>query len=41
MQQSRLGNERIERLLGPATTRDLKVVTTLAERWGRDGRPPA
>jgi uncharacterized protein (DUF1697 family) len=41
MQQSRLGNERIERLLGPATTRDLKVVTTLAERWGRAGRPPA
>jgi uncharacterized protein (DUF1697 family) len=33
-QQARLSNARIERALGVATTRDLKVVTTLAERWG-------
>ncbi len=33
-QNARLGNTRIERSLGVATTRDLKVVTTLAERWG-------
>lgn len=31
---ARLNNARIERSLGVATTRDLKVVTTLAERWG-------
>ncbi len=29
-----LSNARIEKVLGPGTTRDLKVVTTLAERWG-------
>jgi uncharacterized protein (DUF1697 family) len=33
-QQARLSNARIERLCGLGTTRDLKVVTTLAERWG-------
>lgn len=33
-QNARLNNTRIERSLGVATTRDLKVVTTLAERWG-------
>lgn len=33
-QNARLGNAAIERRLGPATTRDLKVVTTLAGRWG-------
>ncbi len=33
-QAARLSNARIERALGPGTTRDLKVVTTLAERWG-------
>jgi uncharacterized protein (DUF1697 family) len=34
-QQARLSNARIEKALGVGTTRDLKVVTTLAERWGR------
>ena len=34
-QNARLNNARIERSLGVATTRDLKVITTLAERWGR------
>ncbi len=33
-QAARLSNARIERQLGVATTRDLKVVRTLAERWG-------
>lgn len=33
-QNALLNNARIERSLGVATTRDLKVVTTLAERWG-------
>lgn len=33
-QGARLGNARIERLLGVATTRDLKVVAALADRWG-------
>jgi len=33
-QSSRINNARIEKLLGVATTRDLKVVATLAERWG-------
>lgn len=33
-QNARLGNAAIERRLGPATTRDLKVVTTLTGRWG-------
>ncbi len=32
---SRISNARLERMLGVATTRDLKVVTTLAGRWGR------
>lgn len=31
---ARIDNARIERLCGVATTRDLKVVTTLADRWG-------
>lgn len=34
-QNARINNARIERMLGAATTRDLKVVTTLAGRWGR------
>lgn len=33
-QNARLNNARIEKLCGVATTRDLKVVTTLAQRWG-------
>ncbi len=33
-QAAKLSNARIEKLLGVGTTRDLKVVTTLAERWG-------
>jgi uncharacterized protein (DUF1697 family) len=33
-QNTRLNNARVEKLLGVATTRDLKVITTLAERWG-------
>ncbi len=33
-QNSRINNARIEKLLGVATTRDLKVITTLAQRWG-------
>lgn len=31
---SAMSNAELEKLLGPATTRDFKVVTTLAERWG-------
>jgi uncharacterized protein (DUF1697 family) len=31
---ARMSNARVERKVGPATTRDLKVVATLAERWG-------
>lgn len=34
-QNARLNNARLERILGVATTRDLKVVAKLAERWGR------
>jgi uncharacterized protein (DUF1697 family) len=34
-QEARLSNARIEKAVGTGTTRDLKVVTTLAERWGR------
>lgn len=34
-QNARISNGRLERMLGVATTRDLKVVTTLAGRWGR------
>jgi uncharacterized protein (DUF1697 family) len=33
-QNARLNNTRVEKILGVATTRDLKVITTLAERWG-------
>lgn len=32
--EAKLGNARLERSLGVGTTRDLKVVRTLAERWG-------
>jgi uncharacterized protein (DUF1697 family) len=32
--QSAFSNATVERSLGVATTRDLKVITTLAERWG-------
>jgi uncharacterized protein (DUF1697 family) len=31
---AKMSNARMERLVGTATTRDLKVVATLAERWG-------
>ena len=33
-QAAKLSNARVEKLLGVGTTRDLKVVRTLAERWG-------
>lgn len=33
-QNARLNNATLERKLGVATTRDLKVVAALAERWG-------
>ena len=33
-QNARLNNALIERRLGTATTRDLKVVSALADRWG-------
>ena len=33
-QSAKLNNARLERMCGVATTRDLKVVATLAERWG-------
>jgi uncharacterized protein (DUF1697 family) len=33
-QNARLDNAKVEKLLGVATTRDLKVIATLAERWG-------
>lgn len=32
---AKLSNARIEKALGVGTTRDIKVVATLAERWGR------
>lgn len=32
--QAKLSNARLEKLLGPGTTRDLKVVRALAEMWG-------
>jgi uncharacterized protein (DUF1697 family) len=32
---ARLSNARLEAMLGTGTTRDLNVVTTLAQRWGR------
>lgn len=32
-QGSRLGNELLERRLGPATTRTLRVVATVAQKW--------
>ncbi len=34
VQAAKLSNARLELALGVATTRDLKVITTLAERWG-------
>lgn len=33
-QNAKLSNGRVEKLLGVATTRDLNVITTLAQRWG-------
>lgn len=33
-QDAKLSNARVEKLVGVGTTRDLKVVTTLTERWG-------
>ena len=33
--EARMTNARLEKTVGVATTRDLKVVRTLAERWGR------
>jgi uncharacterized protein (DUF1697 family) len=33
-QNARLNNAKVEKMLGVATTRDLKVITTLAQRWG-------
>ena len=33
-QSAKLSNARIEKALGVATTRDLKVIRTLADRWG-------
>lgn len=39
-QNARIGNARIEKLLGvPGTTRDLKVIATLAQRWADEGAP--
>lgn len=32
---ARVDNARIERYLGLVTTRDLEVITALADRWGR------
>jgi len=32
--QAKISNARIEKLVGPATTRDLKVVRALAAKWG-------
>lgn len=32
--QARLSNARIEKLLGVATTRDVKVIRALAQKWG-------
>lgn len=32
--EARLSNARLERSLGPGTTRDLKVVAALRDRWG-------
>ena len=34
LQAAKLSNARIEKLLGVGTTRDLKVISTLADRWG-------
>lgn len=34
MHEAKFTNARFEKALGVGTTRDLKVVTTLAERWG-------
>jgi hypothetical protein len=33
--EARLSNARIEKAVGLGTTRDLKVVAALSERWGR------
>ncbi len=33
-QNAKLNNARLERILGAATTRDLKVIAALAQRWG-------
>jgi uncharacterized protein (DUF1697 family) len=33
-QNARINNARVEKLLGVATTRDLKVIATLTQRWG-------
>lgn len=33
--QAKISNARIEKALGIGTTRDLKVVTTLAQQWGQ------
>ncbi len=33
-QDARLSNARLEKALGPGTTRDLKVVSALAGKWG-------
>ncbi len=32
--QARISNARLEKLVGTATTRDLKVIRALADRWG-------
>lgn len=32
--EAKLTNTRLEKLVGPATTRDLKVVRAIADRWG-------
>jgi uncharacterized protein (DUF1697 family) len=34
MADAKLSNAAIEKITGPATTRDIKVVRTLAEKWG-------
>lgn len=32
--QAKISNARLEKLVGPATTRDLKVMRALADKWG-------
>lgn len=34
IEEAKISNARIEKLVGPATTRDLKVVRALAAKWG-------